>query len=68
VTAVVGVAGIAAAAVLGASLDRTVDTPDRHGRTWQAVLAYPPGPTPEAVDVFTHSTDVAAVGELRTGS
>jgi hypothetical protein len=67
VTAVVGVAGITAAAVLGASLARTVDTPDRHGRTWHAVLAYPPGPTPAAADVFTRTTTVAAVAELRTG-
>ena len=67
ITAAMGIAGIAAAVVLSASLDRTVDAPDRYGQAWQAFIEYPPGPTPEAKEVFAGTSEVAAVAELLTG-
>jgi hypothetical protein len=70
VGAVVGVTGVVAALVVGASLDRLVDSPERYGWNWDvAVFAgSEPGRAEELAARVASRPDVAAAGAVDSRS
>jgi hypothetical protein len=66
--AVLGVAGVAGAAVVGASLDRLVDTPTRYGWTWDASIDHlAPQRSDLLLDLGSRS-DIDAFGHVLRGT
>ena len=69
VTAVVGLAAVTAAATYGASLHRLVDSPERQGWTWDAVVGNysgAPGAAEEGRAALEANPDVAAFTAYQT--
>jgi ABC-type lipoprotein release transport system permease subunit len=68
--AVLGVTGIVAALVIGASLDRLVESPSRYGWNWDVAVAAAPnaqGPEQLATELASHP-GVGGAGTVESGS